>query len=117
MTNPDYDDIVDIYEGGYFHGRGVFRSEYNSCMNNNVPYFSTWSRQLIVQRIMHLAGEPFSLSDFLALDKRNMGEVRRNATRAGSPAAAALHGRRPVFVKRSEFDKYLRSRKAKGRRR
>ena len=117
MTNPDYDDIVDIYEGGYFHGRGVFRSEYNSCMNNNVPYFSTWSRQLIVQRIMHLAGEPFSFPDFLALDKRNMGDVRRNATRAGSPAAAALHGRRPVFVKRSEFDKYLRSRKAKGRRR
>lgn len=117
MTHPDYDDIVDIYEGGYYHGRGVYRSEYNSCMNNNVPYFSTWSRQLIVQRIMHLAGETFSLDEFLALDKRDMGNTRSGTTRGIDTGAAALHGRRPQFMKRSEFDKYSKSRKAKGRRR
>lgn len=116
MTNPDYADIVDIYEGGYFHGRGVFRSEYNSCMNNNVPYFSTWSRQLIVQRIMSLSGEQFSLADFLALDKRNMGQIKLNATRARQTPQASIRGRHPVFRTMSEFDKYLRSRKAKGRR-
>lgn len=36
-----YSDIVDIYEGGYMHNRGVFRSEPNSCMNNDIPYYST----------------------------------------------------------------------------
>ena len=33
-----YSDLVDIYEGGFMHSRGVFRSEQNSCMNNNIPY-------------------------------------------------------------------------------
>jgi NAD+ synthase (glutamine-hydrolysing) len=28
-----YSDIVDVYEGGYMHNRGVFRSEQNSCNN------------------------------------------------------------------------------------
>lgn len=32
-----YSDIVDVYEGGYMHNRGVFRSEQNSCMNNDIP--------------------------------------------------------------------------------
>ncbi|MDE6704144.1 MAG: leucine-rich repeat protein, partial [Muribaculaceae bacterium] len=36
-----YSDLVDIYEGGFMHSRGVFRSEQNSCMNNNIPYYST----------------------------------------------------------------------------
>lgn len=117
MTNPDYDDIVDVYEGGYFHGRGVFRSEYNSCMNNNVAYFSTWSRQLIVQRIMSLSGETFTLSGFLSQDKRNVGEILLHSTRAGETVAPALHGRPPVFIKKSVFDKMLRSTKNKGRRR
>ena len=46
-----YSDIVDIYEGGYMHNRGVFRSEPNSCMNNDIPYYSTISRESIVKRI------------------------------------------------------------------
>lgn len=117
MTHPDYDDIVDIYEGGYFHGRGVYRSEYNSCMNNNVAYFSTWSRQLIVQRIMKLAGETFSLESFLAKDKRNMGTVYRSATRTDNSAASTMHGRPPVIMARSVLDKYIKSGKSKVRRR
>ena len=35
-----YSDVVDIYEGGFTHTRGVFRSEQNSCMNNNIQYHS-----------------------------------------------------------------------------
>lgn len=105
ITNPDYSDIVDVYEGGYFHARGVYRSEYNSCMNNNVPYFSTWSRQLIVQRIMKLAGEEFSLDSFYANDKRGMGG--QPGTKAGSllPTAPMMHGRPPVRVKNFTFGK------------
>ena len=51
IYDPRYSDIVDIYEGGYMHSRGVFRSEQNSCMNNDIPYYSTISRESIVKRI------------------------------------------------------------------
>ena len=68
MYHPDYSNTVDIYEGGFFHTRGIFRSEPNSCMNNNVPYYSAISRQAIVERIMDYAGVPFDLEDFYAND-------------------------------------------------
>jgi hypothetical protein len=68
-----YNDIVDIYEGAYYHSRGIYRSEYNSCMNNNVPYFSTISRQNIVERIMEYAGEEFSFEKFVEHDSREWG--------------------------------------------
>ena len=56
-----YSDIVDIYEGGFMHNRGVFRSEQNSCMNNRY------------------AGEEYSFEDFVANDKRDAGTVTRSA--------------------------------------
>ena len=59
-----YSDIVDIYEGGYMHNRGVFRSEPNSCMNNDIPYYSTISRESIVKRIKAYAGETYSFEGF-----------------------------------------------------
>lgn len=68
MYHPTYANTVDTYEGGFFHTRGIFRSEPNSCMNNNIPYYSAISRQAIVERIMDYAGEPFSLEDFYAKD-------------------------------------------------
>ena len=76
ILDPRYSDIVDIYEGGYFHSRGVFRSEQNSCMNNNIPYFSTISRMSIVRRIKQYAGETFDYEDFVANDKRTSGLSR-----------------------------------------
>ncbi len=38
IFDEKYSNMVDIYEGGFMHMRGVFRSEPNSCMNNNIPY-------------------------------------------------------------------------------
>lgn len=69
-----YSDIVDLYSGGYFHSAGVYRSEYNSCMNNNVPYYSTISRQAIVERIMELSGGTFDFETFVANDSRDYGQ-------------------------------------------
>ena len=71
--HPKYGDIVDIYEGGYFHTRGIYRSEPTSCMNNNIPYFSTISRQVIVERIKEYAGETFSLQEFYDKDSMEFG--------------------------------------------
>lgn len=72
-----YSDIVDVYEGGYMHNRGVFRSEQNSCMNNDIPYYSTISRESIVKRIKRYAGETFSFEEFVKYDKRDAGDVTR----------------------------------------
>lgn len=68
IFDPDYSDLVDVFEGGFFHSRGVFRSEENSCMNNNIPYFSSISRESIVRRIMDYSGEPFIYESFKEKD-------------------------------------------------
>ena len=83
MYHPTYSNTVDIYEGGFFHTRGIFRSEPNSCMNNNIPYYSAISRQAIVERIMDYAGVPFNLDDFYANDAAAIGT---RASVAASPA-------------------------------
>ena len=66
------------------HSRGVFRSEQNSCMNNNIPYYSTISRESIVKRIKRYAGETYSFEDFVKNDKREAGNVTRSAGKSGS---------------------------------
>lgn len=105
ITNPKYSDIVDVYEGGYFHGKGVFRSEYNSCMNNNVPYYSTWSRELIVKRIMALSGGTFNLQDFYDKDIRPESQIYGSPTRSGNALMPAMHGQPPVFIDNYKFGK------------
>ena len=71
FAHPDYSGIVDMYEGGYFHTRGIYRSEGNSCMNNNVPYYSAIQRQEMVERIMEYGGLQFNINDFYANDVRD----------------------------------------------
>ena len=75
IFNPDYSDKVDIYEGGYMHNRGVFRSEATSCMNNNIPYYSAISRQAMVERILTLSGEGFTMQKFYDNDSFRVGSV------------------------------------------
>ena len=103
FANPDYSNVVDMYEGGYFHSRGIFRSEATSCMNNNIPYYSAISRQEMVERIKRYAGEEFSLAEFYAKDVRDASnndfvtrslEVEDNAT----TRAAAAKQMAPKFM-------------------
>ncbi len=68
IFDPKYSNLVDIYEGGYMHMRGVFRSEPNSCMNNNIPYYSAISRESIVKKIMKYAGEHYTFEKFKEKD-------------------------------------------------
>lgn len=86
IFDEKYQNIVDIYEGGYMHTRGCFRSEQNSCMNNNIPYFSAISRQAIVERIMEYAGEEFSFEEWKSKDKGiYTGEAYTSSTRSATP--------------------------------
>lgn len=97
-----YSDIVDIYEGGYMHNRGVFRSEPNSCMNNDIPYYSTISRESIVKRIKAYAGETYSFEDFVKNDKRDAGIVESRAFGGnGDQRTSGTYQYAPVFHKGS----------------
>ena len=78
IFHPKYSNVVDIYEGGYFHTRGVYRSEPTSCMNNNIPYYSAISRQAMVERIMEYAGETFDLEEFIAKDVTTAGPTTKS---------------------------------------
>lgn len=96
IFDPRYSDIVDIFEGGYTYSKGVFRSEQLSCMNNDIPYFSTISRESIVKRIKRYAGETFNFEEFAANDKRG---VTVNTRSALINSGSYRHSYKPVIHK------------------
>ena len=75
IYDPQYSNTVDVYEGAFFHSRGVFRSEPTSCMHNNIPYYNAISREAMVKRIKKYAGEEYSYEDFKANDKESLPSV------------------------------------------
>ena len=75
IYDPQYSNTVDVYEGAFFHSRGVFRSEPTSCMHNNIPYYNAISREAMVKRIKKYAGEEYSFEDFKANDKESLPSV------------------------------------------
>lgn len=85
IFHPTYSNIVDVFEGGWFHTKNVWRSEPNSCMNNNIPYFNAISRQEIVERLKKLAGERFDIKDFYAKDVLYVNPATRNTMPATVP--------------------------------
>ena len=72
IYDPQYSNVVDVYEGAYMHTRGVWRSEATSCMNNNIPYYNAISREAMVKRIMKYAGEEYSFEAFKAMDYESL---------------------------------------------
>jgi hypothetical protein len=116
MNDANYSDIVDVWSGGYFHSNGIYRSEYNSCMNNNVPYYSTWCRELIVRRIQEYAGETFSYDEFVANDSREYGTDFTNPYTRGQAERAnvgtnVLHGQSPIIKQVNPVQSKSRSKK------
>lgn len=60
---------VGAYEGAFMYAQNIWRPEENTCMNDNIPYFSAPCRRFIINRIMRLAGLPEpSFSEFAAQD-------------------------------------------------
>ena len=81
-------DAVGFFEGACLYERGVWRPEYNSCMNDNIPYYNAPSREAIVRRICRASGIAFDLEKFVQNDR-----VRS----AGAPMYAPA-GTPPAFV-------------------
>ena len=75
IYDSQYSNTVDVYEGAFYHTRGVFRSEPRSCMHNNIPYYNAISREAMVKRIMKYAGEPYSFEEFKAKDYESHPQV------------------------------------------
>jgi len=79
---PKYN-MVNTFEGAWMYGLGIWRPEFNSCMNNNIFYFNAPTRWAQVRRIYKLAGIDYMFSQFLQDDvipplsssTRSKGEV------------------------------------------
>ncbi len=72
-------------------------------MNNNIPYYSSISRQAIVERIKEYAGEAFSLEDFYAKDVFDLGTITKSAASVGGtfgvdPKFHRATGYAPVYM-------------------
>lgn len=72
IYDSQFSGTVDVYEGAFFHTRGVFRSEPTSCMHNNIPYYNAISREAIVKRVMDYAGETYSFDKFKENDRESL---------------------------------------------
>ena len=59
---------IGVFQGGGVSIRHRWRSERANCMVDNRFYFSTFQRELIVKRIMALAGASFDEASFWAKD-------------------------------------------------
>lgn len=67
---PGYE-LVGAWEGSWYYGRGVWRPEFNSCMNDNVLYFNAPSRYAQIARIHKWGGDTdYTFEEFIAEDKR-----------------------------------------------
>jgi len=68
IGHPNYPE-VDIYEGGYCYEKGVWRSAADGIMRaSSDGYFNTVCRELLVKRILTLAGEEYTFNKFLQTD-------------------------------------------------
>jgi hypothetical protein len=94
--NSKYADYTDVYEGGYFYRRGIYRSENKSVMSSNAPYFNTASRESIVKRIMEYAGEEYSYEEFLKKD--NMDEYSQNLSTFTHEQVPVIYNNKPSYL-------------------
>ncbi len=64
---PGYNRVGTV-EGGFYFPLGVWRPEQSSCMQYNEAYYNAPSREKMVQRILSIAQEPYSLDIFMQKD-------------------------------------------------
>ncbi len=86
QASPLYERLG-VFQGGDYSSLNRWRCEKISCMIDNRFYFSMWQREIIVKRIMTLAGGTFNLQSFLALDDPT--DPVRDVLVSGAPGAQA----------------------------
>ena len=99
---------IKLFSGSSYYGKGIYRSEYTSCMVDNIPHYNTISRWKIYCRIKISAGETPSLEEFMSRDTD-----RANAYASGAPATKSgtrMKCKGPV-LKRTRHSKPYRLRR------
>jgi|GEM_PF-2498625 len=76
---PKYS-YVNAFEGAYLYSKGVWRPESRSLMINNINYINAPGRELIVKKIMKLAGLTYSFDDFQAKDVMELTPTTKAAS-------------------------------------
>lgn len=77
---------INCYAGALMYVSGIYRSEYRSCMVDNIMHFNTVSRWKIYCRIKLTAGETPSLEEFMANDTDVINTYGNGtATKASQP--------------------------------
>jgi hypothetical protein len=71
---------VGMFEGGNYYKYGVWRPEEISCMWDNRLYYNSPSRYFIVERIMQIAGEEFSMEKFVEKDVQKTDNTQTKST-------------------------------------
>ena len=101
---------VGIYEGGMVYGKGIWRSEEISCMDDNRAYFSAYQRYLIVQRIFDIVGEAFDYDTFLSNDKQYQN-IQDGIEFAGTEGllSTSFDGLNPIYNASSAPANYVES--------
>ncbi|MBR1406117.1 MAG: hypothetical protein IJ578_04205 [Bacteroidales bacterium] len=66
---------IGTYEGAFGYETNVYRAEQVSVMMDNRPYFSTWERALMYQRLMRATGEKASFDVTKESDLRAYMEI------------------------------------------
>ena len=112
LFDPQYSNVVDVYEGALKHTRGVYRSEATSCMNNNIPYFNAISRETMVKRIMKYAGEEYSFEAFKTKDYESLPSTTQETRTSwewngeNTTSSSSFGQRPPKFMgEKPKFDK------------
>jgi hypothetical protein len=71
---------VGMFEGGNYYKYGVWRPEEISCMWDNRLYYNSPSRYFIVERIMQIAREEFSMEKFVEKDVQKTDNTQTKST-------------------------------------
>jgi len=103
IFHEKYNQIVDVFEGAFYHSRGVYRSEQTSCMNNNIPYYNAISRESIVKRIISYAGETYSFSNFLAKDVLEASVPTKGLVTPEALRGPSIQHNAPVILNHNPF--------------
>jgi hypothetical protein len=96
IFDPRYSDEVDVFEGGYYYTRGIYRSESNSCMNYGIPYFNAISRYSIMRRILAYADLAFDDDYFYNNDSKEWGTTTYNVQTRSANVSHEIVGSRHI---------------------
>ncbi len=80
-------------------------------MNNDIPYYSTISRESIVKRIKRYAGEEFDFEEFVTNDKRGASVTSRGCDYLSTGVSIRSYSMEPVIHKGSPLSSRNKSKK------